>query len=135
MNSLPRLFWSFLVIFYMSLVMLTGVTNALLEEGTKSPDISLDSALNPFRLESRDVGGPFLGIAKGITNGDFVRSLLELAGMRNPPGLRGNQTLTPDIPWPNVLTEAINQFDQNLSRVVFQLQAVVRSLESNRVIG
>lgn len=134
MDSLSRLFWSFLVIF-VSLVMLTGVTNAFLEEETKSPETSVGSVLNPFRLETRDVGGPILGIAKGISNGDFVRSLLELAGMRNPPGLRGNRTHGPDIPWPNVLTEAINQFDQNLSRVVFQLQNIVRNLESNRVTG
>lgn len=85
--------------------------------------------------QQRDVGGPFMGIAKGISNGDFVRSILEITGIRQPPGSRGNQGPQPDIPWPNIATEALNQLDQNISRLLLQLQSLVRNIEASRVVG
>lgn len=87
-------------------------------------------------VESRDLGGPFLGIAKGITNGDFAKSLLELAGLRTPLGSnRGNQGPQPEIPWPTVMTEALNQMDQAATRLLGQLQSFLRRIDSNRTVG
>lgn len=90
------------------------------------------SSVNPS-LVTRDIGGPFLGIAKGISNGDFARTVLEIAGLRQPPGKENGPQ--PDIPWPTFWTQALNNLDQTMSRLVHNFQEFMRRVDSNRIIG
>jgi len=118
------------VIIMMFVILFCQITQALQDQTTpKNNDLP----------SVRDVGNVLNGIARGISNGDLMRSFLEMAGMRRPPGQLEGQGLEPDIPWPTVMTQAFNQINDYLTRLLIQLQVFASRLDSrfntNRLAG
>jgi hypothetical protein len=87
---------------------------------------SSPSSPPPLQNTTTPVQGPdfdaVFGIAKGIANGDFVRNLLESAGVQR----RTANGTRPDIPWPRQGSELINMLQKNLSLFLVQLQKSLR---------
>lgn len=90
-------------------------------------------------LTKRDIGDPWVGAFKGISNGDFIRSLfgnlLTGTGKEEATPASGNNSSTssgsnggvaPQIPWPRAFSDALNQLEAELSRVIVNLQQVLR---------
>lgn len=66
-----------------------------------------------------------IGIVKGLANGDFIRNIFEVLGLRH----RNRDGTLTDIPWPSELTESINVLEKNLMNFLQQMQLAMRSVE------
>jgi hypothetical protein len=113
-----------------------GLTMALILFASADSNQTTTSSPSPSQPQntSTPAQGPdfdaVFGIAKGIANGDFVRNLLESAGVQR----RTANGTRPDIPWPRQGSELINLLQKYLSRFLLQVekslqQAVDRSAD------
>lgn len=95
-----------------------------------------DGQLPEAARSSRDFTEPWLGMVKGIANGDFARQVLTRLGVASS-GKEGSQrqwTLvkTQDIPWPKIMSEMVNQLETEIARLASTLTATVRRVEATR---